>query len=115
MSFEKVLLEAIDEEFSLLGESAKKAIFFYLEKDYRINKQDIPYRVEAFTEAIEKIFGVGAKILEIGIMKNLFNKMGYQIPYFHTQEYLEFTKYIESARNVGVRPFVLVMCPTSNS
>jgi hypothetical protein len=108
MSFEKVLLEAIDEGLFLLGESAKQVVYFYLEKNYKIRKQDIPYRIEDFTEAIETIFGVGAKLLEIKIMKNLFSKIGYNFPYRHTQEGLEFTKYIEAARIKGIRPFTLV-------
>ena len=110
MSFEEVLLEAIDESFSWLGESEKQAIYFFLEKRYKISKQEIPYRIEEFTEAIEDIFGLGAKLLEIRIMKNLFSKMGYSFPYLHTQEGLEFTKYIEAARIRGIRPFTLVTC-----
>jgi hypothetical protein len=110
MSFEEVLLEAIDESFSWLGESEKQAIYFFLEKRYNISKQEIPYRIEEFTEVIEEIFGLGAKLLEIRIMKNLFSKMGYSFPYLHTQEGLEFTKYIEAARVRGITPFTLVTC-----
>ena len=110
MSFEELLLEAIDEGFSWLGESEKMAIYFYLEIKYKIRKRDIPVRIEDFTEAIEDTFGLGAKLLEIRIMKNLFIKMGYSFPYLHAQEGLEFTKYIEAARIKGVRPFTLVTC-----
>lgn len=110
MNFEKFLLEAVDESLSWLGESAKQTIYFHLETEYNISKQDIPYRIEDFTEAIEDIFGLGAKLLEIKIMKNLFTKMGYLQPHFHTQQSLEFIKYIESARNHGIRPFTLVAC-----
>lgn len=98
MSFEEVLLEAIDEGLSWLGESEKYSLYFYLEKKYLISKQDIPYKIEDFTEAIENIFGVGAKLLEIRIMKSLFKKMGYIRPHFYAQEGLEFTEYIEAAR-----------------
>jgi len=100
MSFEKLLLEAIDEGLSSLGETCKQAIYFHLEKKFKLTKQDIPFRIEDFTEAMENIFGVGAKVLEIRIMKNLFKNMGYPFPYFRprAQKYLEFTKYIESAR-----------------
>ena len=110
MTFEEVLLEAIDESFSWLGESEKQAIYFILEKRYKISKQEIPHRIEEFTEAIEDIFGLGAKIIEIRIMKNLFSKMGYSFPYLHAQEGLEFTKYIEAARIGGIRPLKLVTC-----
>ena len=110
MKFEKLLLKAIDESFRELGESGKQTINFHLEKEYKISKQDSPSRIEDFTEAIEAIFGLGAKILEIKIMKSLFTKMGHLQPQIHTQQSLEFTKYIESARTHGIRPFTLVTC-----
>ena len=110
MTFEEVLVEAIDESFLWLGEFGKRAIYFHLEKDYKISKQDIPYIIEDFTEAIEDIFGLGAKLLEIKIMKSLFTKMGYLQPQFHTQQSLEFIKYIESARTHGIRQFASIGC-----
>jgi nucleoside-diphosphate-sugar epimerase len=110
MSFEEALLEAIDKGLSWLGEKEKQTIYFFLETNYNISKHDIPYRIKDFAEAIEDIFGLGAKLLEIRIMKILFTKMGYSFPYLHTKEGLEFTKYIESARINGIRPFTLVTC-----
>jgi hypothetical protein len=98
MSFEEVLLEAIDEGFSWLGESEKQAIYSYLEKKYKISKQDIPYRIDDFTHALENTFGVGAKLIEIRIMKCLFNKIGKSFPDFDAQEGLEFIEYINAAR-----------------
>jgi len=98
MSFEEVLLEAIDDGFSWLGESEKQSIYCYLEKKYRISKQDIPYRIDDFTYALESIFGVGAKLVEIRIMKRLFSKIGKSFPDFDAQKGLEFIEYIKTAR-----------------
>lgn len=69
--FESVLLKAIDDAFSTLGENVKTSIYFHLEHRFFLPKQDIPYRIEDFSDALEKIFGVGAKHLEILIMKKL--------------------------------------------
>jgi hypothetical protein len=110
MTFEEILSESIDESFSWLGESGKRTIYFHLEKEYKISKQDIPYRIEDFTEAIEDVFGLGAKVLEIKIMKHLFTKMGYFQPQFHTQQSLEFIKYIKSARTHRIPQFALIGC-----
>ena len=110
MNFEKNLLKAIDEGFSWLGESEKQTIYFHLEKDYKISKQDIPRRIEDFTEALEDIFGLGAKLLEIKIMENLFNKIRHLQPHFHTQESLEFTEYIESTRTHDIHPCTTGTC-----
>ncbi|HLE75381.1 MAG TPA: hypothetical protein VI864_04970 [Candidatus Bathyarchaeia archaeon] len=74
--FEKFLLEAVDEGLASLGESSKQAIYFHIEKTFNIQKQEIPNRIEAFTCAIEKIFGLGATFLESLILKGLYEKAG---------------------------------------
>jgi hypothetical protein len=74
--FEKLMLEAIDEGLSSLGESSKQAIYFHLEKTFDIKREEIPDRVSAFSQAIENIFGAGAGCLEILIMERLYEKVG---------------------------------------
>jgi len=92
--FEKLFLEAVGEALSSLGTSSKH-IYFHLEKDFNINKQDIPHKIEEFTNAIEEIFGLGAGVLEIQIMKRLYEKVG---PFKHFPEQnLTFIKYVEAA------------------
>ncbi len=75
-SFEKILREAIDEGLASLGESSKQAIYFHLEKGFNIKKQEIPNNIEAFSFAVEKIFGIGANFLETLILKGLYEKTG---------------------------------------
>jgi hypothetical protein len=74
--FEQILFEAIDETLSNLGESVKTAIYFHLKASFKIKKQEIPYRLGDFSDALERIFGLGARILEISFMKNLHSKIG---------------------------------------
>ncbi|MCJ7762398.1 hypothetical protein MUP38_02945 [Candidatus Bathyarchaeota archaeon] len=74
-SFYKILIEAVDEALSSLGESAKEAIYFHLENTFKIKRCEIPYRIDDFSEALEKIFGMGARHLEILFMKNLHAKV----------------------------------------
>jgi len=75
-NFEELLCEAVDEGLSSLGESAKQAIYYYLEKGFSINRQQIPYKFEDFAIAIEKFFGAGANFLELLILKQLYEKVG---------------------------------------
>jgi hypothetical protein len=70
-SFYETLLEAIDEGFSSLGESVKVAIYFHLENTFGIKKREIPFRIDDFSDALEKLFGLGARHLEIIFMKNI--------------------------------------------
>jgi hypothetical protein len=74
-SFDSLLLEAVDEAFSSLGESVRVAIYFHLENTFGINKRDIPAKIAVFSDALEKVFGAGVKHLEILFMKNLHAKL----------------------------------------
>ena len=99
VDFEELLQEAIDEGLSLLGESAKQVVYFHLEKTFKMNRLDIPYRIEEFIDAINRIFGTGAKILEIQIMKCLFKKAGCRIKHYPERNGLEFAEYLEAVKH----------------
>ena len=73
--FEQILLNSIDETLSALGENAKTSINFHQEEKFMITRQDIPYIVEDFSDAIEQIFELDARHLEILFMKNLHAKL----------------------------------------
>ena len=73
--FEDTLLCAIDDAFSLLGEEVKKALYFHLEHDLLIARQDIPDRIDDFSDALERVFGIGARQLELLIMQALKQKI----------------------------------------
>jgi hypothetical protein len=51
-----------------------------------------------FTAAIEQIFGEGAKVLQIQIMKHLYEEIGQDFKYFPEADDLLFTDYLEAAR-----------------
>jgi hypothetical protein len=98
--FEDLLLEAVDDAFSSLGTSCQKALYFHLEKTYNVKRNEIPYKLEEFADAIEKIFSVGASFLEIRIMTILYQKVG-QIEHFLDREELVFTEYIAALRRMS--------------
>lgn len=72
--FEKLLVEAVEESLSSLGESPKQAIFFHLENTFKIKKQEIPNNIDSFDQALKKLFGPGAAFLETLIAKRLCEK-----------------------------------------
>ena len=96
--FELVLLEALDEAFSTLGENVKKTIYFHLQQKFLVAKQDIPYKIDDFSNALEQIFGLGARTLEILIMVKLHQKINprykWEGPKWLVPE-LTFSQYVE--------------------
>jgi hypothetical protein len=76
LAFNKILLEAIDDALSSLSESVKESIYYHLERIFNIKKYEIPHRIDDFSDALERIFGLGARPLEIMFMKHLHNRIG---------------------------------------
>ena len=74
-NFEQILLEAIDEALSSLGEGVKTSIYFHLNGLFKIKKQEIPSRIDDFSRVLAQIFGLGAQSLEIMFMKSLHSKL----------------------------------------
>ena len=87
-SFDQVLLEAIDEALSSLGESVKTSIYFHLEDLFKINRSEIPNSLSDFSSALEQIFGLGARSLEILFMKNLHAKVEVTIKWSTYKQFL---------------------------
>jgi hypothetical protein len=73
--FDEYLIEAIDEALTSLGEPVKNTVYFQLESNFNIPKNDIPIKIDKFSDIIHKIFGLGACRLEIKFMKNLYSKI----------------------------------------
>jgi len=96
-AFEKLLLEAVDEALASLGDSARQSIYFHLQRKFKVAKNDIPYRPEDFADGLEKIFGLGARFIEILIMKNLYEKIGQPLEWNESKE-LVFTEYVAAAK-----------------
>ena len=109
--FEDVLLESIDEAFSTLGESVKKVIYFHLSEKFKITKRNIPNKINAFSDALEKIFGLGARKLEILIVSKLHEKINcnyewkgpnWLVPDLTFSQYVELSRsYYEDRRKIG--------------
>lgn len=95
--FNRFLLEAVDEGLSLVGKSAEQTVYFHLEKNFNISRDDIPHRIDEFANALEKMFGLGAKVIEIRIMKKLYKKIG-NFKYVLKQDDIVFTKYVAALR-----------------
>jgi hypothetical protein len=90
--FSKILLAAVEESLSSLGDSPKQAILFHLESSFNIKKEHIPENITEFTKALEEIFGPGATYLERLIVKRLNEKLGLESQETANLDFLECLK-----------------------
>ena len=96
--FHRIVLETVDETFSLFGNEAKQSMYSQLEKTFKISKRDIPLQTEKFTTALERIIGPGAKLLEIEMMKSLYEKVGPKFKYSPKKGNLTFAEHLTAIR-----------------
>ncbi|MEM3506709.1 MAG: hypothetical protein QW589_04010 [Candidatus Bathyarchaeia archaeon] len=94
-TFNKILIEAIDDGLLSLGLSVRHAIYWHLEKKTLIKKAEIPYRLEVFLKGLHSIFGPGASIIEMLIVKKLYEKLG--LSFIETHDY-GFMDYVKKAK-----------------
>ena len=73
--FGPLINETIDNVFSSMGTVCKQAIYDYLEKEYELKKKDVADHITEFSEALERMFGGAAALLEIQIMRRLCQKV----------------------------------------
>lgn len=102
-NFDNLLLEAVDEALALLGDSCRQAVYYHLEQTFKIKRQHIPLKFDEFVNAIEQIFGIGAKMIEIQIMKCLRGKVG-DFKYFPTGENLTLIQYVNAVKTLELIP-----------
>jgi hypothetical protein len=92
-AFDELLLASIDEALISLGESVKQSIYFHMESEFSVPRRDIPSNLDQFQTGLEKIFGAGARFIEILIMKKLHTKIGQPIE-IEKEFSLEFVEYV---------------------
>ena len=61
---DEIILQAIDQGLSALGEDPRQALWFFIEKDSHISRQKVPENVEEFEQILNKVFGLGYKFLD---------------------------------------------------
>jgi hypothetical protein len=99
--FDELLQTAIDNALQSLGESVKKSIYFHLEEKFNLKRSQIPGRLKKFQEALEQIFGSGARFLEILIMKNLYIQSEVSISIENDQ--VCFVDYVKEVKNAYLK------------
>lgn len=100
LKFEKNLLDAVDDGLLSLGENPRKAIYFHLKKSFQIQKESIPEETDEFSRALNTIFGPGAEIIEMYILKELYQRLELN---FEKKKGCTFADYVREAKKLAGR------------
>ena len=92
------IMKAVDESLASFGETVRKVVYSQMQNNYNISKQEIPNRIEEFAAAIEEIFGIGARLIEVKIIETLHTKAKGFL-YVPKEEDLLFKDYVQNLRS----------------
>ena len=84
-----------------LGESAKAAIYFHIERNSSVRKEEIPKKPRDLSVAIRKIFGEGGLVLEKLMLTKLCERL--QVSRGRI-EGMDFASAVEELRKLSTGP-----------
>lgn len=93
---DKMLIEAIDEALSILGNKAKEIIYYFLDKEYGLKREEISSNLKGFHDGLHLLFGIGANIIEKHIYNCAQNKIGVRIRIEPEQDFVEVLNKLKS-------------------
>ena len=95
LAFSQLLLEAVDDSLSILGDEPKRALYQYLATMHSLQREEIPDRLEEFSTGLKKALGGASSVIQRIILRKLFQKLGST---FRESQDSEFSDYIRDAR-----------------
>lgn len=74
-TFEELIVEVIDQVLLSLDPRVKNSFYSILKTDYNLDKNDIPYRIGDFVNALEEVYGISALLVEVAILKKVCQEL----------------------------------------
>ena len=74
---------------------------YYLEKNRKVKREEIPDRIAAFHEALEGLLGAGAKVIERLIAKHLYGRLSLIFEEHEDWTLVDYVRYAQKAKKGG--------------
>ncbi|MDH5634352.1 MAG: hypothetical protein OEY30_00850 [Candidatus Bathyarchaeota archaeon] len=100
--FEKSLIRTIDVYLKqVFGEPGALVIYQYLQSTLSLRQEEIPKKLEVFSEGLNKFLSSGARVVEKVILDGLYSDFGQE---FQFKEGYNFADYVEELKKAAKRP-----------
>jgi hypothetical protein len=101
VEFEKSLIKTIDLQLKqVFGEAGTSVIYDYLQNALSLRQEEIPKKLEVFTEGLDRFLSSGARVIEKVILDGLYSDFGQE---FEFKEGYTFVDYIDALRTTAKR------------
>jgi KaiC/GvpD/RAD55 family RecA-like ATPase len=76
LSLEEAMLSAIDNGLLALGKVVRDTIYDRFDRMYHLRREEIPNKLDTFHDALQTMFGAGAKVIETQIVRAFSARLG---------------------------------------
>ena len=101
--FEVIMAEAIDESLASVKSLNKQEIYSCLENVFKIRKEEVSCKIEDFADALNQMFGIGAKLIEIKIIEAVHKRIP-EFIFTPRKGAVIFNEYVASLRTFLLQP-----------
>ena len=96
IEFEKSLIKAIDVQLKrVFGEKGTSVIYNYLQSALSLKREEIPKKLDVFTEGLDRFLSSGAKVVEKVILDGLYSNFEEE---FQFKEGYKFVDYVDELK-----------------
>ena len=93
----RVLVNTVDEELmKIFGKTATLVIYSYFEDNLSLKRENIPEKIELFSQGLKNFFGSGACMLEKTILTDLYSGFGLK---YNEKKGHTFVDYVTELKN----------------
>jgi len=93
----RVLVNTVDEELmKIFGKTATLVIYSYFEDNLSLKRENIPEKIELFSQGLKNFFGSGACMLEKTILTDLYSSFGFN---YKEKKGHTFVEYVTELKN----------------
>jgi len=96
--FDLVVSKAVDEGLLVLGASVRHSIYYYVERNRQVKREEIPSRIAVFHEALEGLLGAGAVVIEKLIAKDLYSRLSLTFEEHEDWTLVDYARYAQKAK-----------------
>jgi hypothetical protein len=96
--FEKSLSKTIDVQLKqVFGESGALVIYQYLESTLSLRQEDIPRKLEEFSEGLDRFLSSGARVVEKVILDGLYSDFGQEFQFREGYDFVDYVNELKTA------------------
>jgi len=100
--FEKSLMKTIDEQLMrIFGKKGTSIIYDYMQNALALQQDEIPKRLELFTEGLDKFLSSGAKVVEKVILDDLYTGFGQEFKFKEGYNFADYIQALKATVNKG--------------